>query len=260
MRLLLVDNEDCFIHTLANYARQTGAEVMTYRAGFPLELIEQLAAVADSGLARAGPSRRFRRAGAGALRGQARRSRCSACAWACRAWWKRSAASWACWIIRCTASRRWCGNRGVGVFEGLPEEFRVGRYHSLYAIREKLPGVPGSHRGDRRRRHHGRAPSRAADGSGAVPSRIDPDAGRQLRPEADGKCGASAGACAGSRGYAARTYWSLQHLPYAGVLWAIMKPRMDFQPSDVVFIAMVLWLAIELYQRRRRRPPQAGSA
>ncbi len=29
----------------------------------------------------------------------------------------------------------------MGVFEGLPEEFRVGRYHSLYAIREKLPAV-----------------------------------------------------------------------------------------------------------------------
>ena len=43
MRLLLVDNEDCFIHTLANYVRQTGAEVMTYRAGFSLDLIEQLA-------------------------------------------------------------------------------------------------------------------------------------------------------------------------------------------------------------------------
>ena len=43
MRLLLVDNEDCFIHTLANYARQTGAEVVTYRAGFPLELIDEVA-------------------------------------------------------------------------------------------------------------------------------------------------------------------------------------------------------------------------
>jgi anthranilate synthase len=30
-------------------------------------------------------------------------------------------------------------NRGIGVFAGLPEEFRVGRYHSLYAIPEKLP-------------------------------------------------------------------------------------------------------------------------
>ncbi len=43
VRLLLVDNEDCFIHTLANYARQTGAEVMTYRAGFPLHLIQEIA-------------------------------------------------------------------------------------------------------------------------------------------------------------------------------------------------------------------------
>ena len=42
IRLLLVDNEDCFIHTLANYARQTGAQVMTYRTGIPLELIQQL--------------------------------------------------------------------------------------------------------------------------------------------------------------------------------------------------------------------------
>ena len=32
-------------------------------------------------------------------------------------------------------------NRGVGVFEGLPEEFRVARYHSLYALPEKLPAV-----------------------------------------------------------------------------------------------------------------------
>src|ERR1039458_7815092 len=42
VRLLLVDNDDCFIQTLANYVRQTGAEVMTYRAGFPLALIDEL--------------------------------------------------------------------------------------------------------------------------------------------------------------------------------------------------------------------------
>ena len=40
VRMLLVDNDDCFIHTLSNYARQTGAEVVTYRSGFPLELID----------------------------------------------------------------------------------------------------------------------------------------------------------------------------------------------------------------------------
>ena len=30
-------------------------------------------------------------------------------------------------------------HRGVGVFEGLPPEFEVGRYHSLYAIPERMP-------------------------------------------------------------------------------------------------------------------------
>src|SRR6266850_681630 len=42
-KLLLVDNDDCFIHTLANYARQTGAAVVTYRAGFPPELMAKIA-------------------------------------------------------------------------------------------------------------------------------------------------------------------------------------------------------------------------
>src|SRR5262249_31277785 len=42
VRMLLVDNDDCFIHTLANYARQTGADVVTYRAGFPPELMEKI--------------------------------------------------------------------------------------------------------------------------------------------------------------------------------------------------------------------------
>lgn len=32
MKILLVDHEDSFVHTLANYFRQTGAEVVTYRS------------------------------------------------------------------------------------------------------------------------------------------------------------------------------------------------------------------------------------
>ncbi|NDJ14138.1 MAG: anthranilate synthase component I [Acidobacteriia bacterium] len=42
LKLLLVDNDDCFIQTLANYVRQAGAEVVTYRAGFPLEILDQV--------------------------------------------------------------------------------------------------------------------------------------------------------------------------------------------------------------------------
>ena len=41
-RVLFVDNRDSFVHTLANYVRQTGADVTTVRAGFPLEIIAEV--------------------------------------------------------------------------------------------------------------------------------------------------------------------------------------------------------------------------
>ena len=42
VRIVMVDNEDSFVHTLADYFRQTGAEVKTYRHGAPIQ-----AALAD---------------------------------------------------------------------------------------------------------------------------------------------------------------------------------------------------------------------
>ena len=39
-RILLVDHQDSFVHTLGNYLRQTGAEVVTWRYGFPPEELD----------------------------------------------------------------------------------------------------------------------------------------------------------------------------------------------------------------------------
>lgn len=39
-RVLLVDHQDSFVHTLANYLRQTGAEVMTLRSGFSAKIFQ----------------------------------------------------------------------------------------------------------------------------------------------------------------------------------------------------------------------------
>ena len=138
VRLLLVDNEDCFIHTLANYARQTGAQVMTYRTGFPLEMIEREAP--SLLLISPGPGRPSDFGVPDLVRYAAKVGVpvfgvCLGLQGIVEAFGgelgvldypmhgKPS-------LIRST---------GKGIFEGLPREFRVGRYHSLYAIRETFP-------------------------------------------------------------------------------------------------------------------------
>ena len=89
-------------------------------------------------------------------------------------------------------------HRGLGIFAGLPEEFRVGRYHSLYAIPEKFPAclevTAESDDGVIMGIRHRDLPMEARP----VSSGIDPDAGRQLRAAADGKRREAAGACAAS--------------------------------------------------------------
>jgi anthranilate synthase len=138
VRLLLVDNEDCFLHTLANYARQAGAAVTTYRSGFDLKLIDELNPALV--LISPGPGRPA--------------------------------------DFGVPATVRYCAERGIpvfgvclglqgiveafggvldvldypmhgkqshvhhhntGVFSGLPNPVAVGRYHSLYARKSALP-------------------------------------------------------------------------------------------------------------------------
>ena len=43
LRVLLVDHQDSFVHTLADYFRQHDAEVTTLRAGFPASMLDSLA-------------------------------------------------------------------------------------------------------------------------------------------------------------------------------------------------------------------------
>ncbi|MGW0200747.1 anthranilate synthase component I [Nonomuraea sp. NPDC003201] len=43
MKVLLVDHEDSFVNTLADYFRQEGADVVTLRHGFPAHMIDEIA-------------------------------------------------------------------------------------------------------------------------------------------------------------------------------------------------------------------------
>jgi len=138
VRLLLVDNDDCFIHTLANYARQTGAEVVTYRAGFPLELIAQVAPGLI--LISPGPGRPADFGVPELVRHAVRLG---------------IPVFGVCLGLQGTVEA-FGGELGVlgypmhgkpsvvihngqGIFAGLPPRFKAGRYHSLFARKETLP-------------------------------------------------------------------------------------------------------------------------
>ncbi len=138
LKLLLVDNDDCFIQTLANYARQTGADVVTYRAGIPEAMIEQINP--DLILVSPGPGRpadfgvpklvQFAaRAGYPVL------GVCLGLQGIVEAFGGELGVLDYPMHGKPSKVRHF----GKGAFAGLPDEFRVGRYHSLYALPEKLP-------------------------------------------------------------------------------------------------------------------------
>jgi anthranilate synthase len=139
VRLLLVDNDDCFIHTLANYARQTGAEVVTYRAGFPAEMIRQIAPSLI--LISPGPGRPADFGVPDLVKNAVRLGVpvfgvCLGLQGVVEAFGGELGVL----DYPMHGKPSWITHQGKGVFEGLPERFQVGRYHSLYAKRESFPG------------------------------------------------------------------------------------------------------------------------
>jgi anthranilate synthase len=138
VRLLLVDNDDCFIHTLANYVRQTGADVVTYRAGFPPEMIRQIAPAVI--LISPGPGRPAD-FGVPDLVKNAVGLRVPVFGVCLGLQGVVEAFGGELGVLDYPMHGKpsWITHRGKGVFEGLPERFQVGRYHSLFARRETLP-------------------------------------------------------------------------------------------------------------------------
>ncbi|HET8549049.1 MAG TPA: anthranilate synthase component I [Bryobacteraceae bacterium] len=138
VRMLLVDNDDCFIHTLANYARQTGADVVTYRAGFPLELLEQVAP--DIVLISPGPGRPADFGVPDLVRYAAeRRIPVFGVCLGLQGIVEAFGGELGVLDYPMHGKASMVQSKGIGVFEDLPERFQIGRYHSLYAIPAKLP-------------------------------------------------------------------------------------------------------------------------
>ncbi|MCH2095841.1 MAG: anthranilate synthase component I [Rhodobacteraceae bacterium] len=138
-RVLLVDHEDSFVHTLANYVRQTGAEVLTTRTPLAEDLIN--AFNPDLVLMSPGPgspsdfdcSRTIQMALDrnlpifGVCLGMQ--------AIACHFGGKLAQLDVP---VHGKPSRISIHEPGI-VFDGLPDDIAIGRYHSLYASVEDLP-------------------------------------------------------------------------------------------------------------------------
>ena len=139
LSILLVDHEDSFVHTLANYFRQTGAKVSTVRSPVPEEVFDRLKP--DLVVLSPGP-------------GMPKDFDCKATITKAR---KRHLPIFGvCLGLQALAeayggelrqlhepmhgkpSRIRVGKPGV-VFSGLPKEVTVGRYHSIFADPVRLP-------------------------------------------------------------------------------------------------------------------------
>ncbi|MGA8027483.1 MAG: anthranilate synthase component I [Bryobacteraceae bacterium] len=138
VHLLLVDNDDCFIHTLANYARQTGATVSTYRSNVALEAIESVRP--DIVLISPGPARPTDFGVPILVQELAERGIpifgvCLGLQGIVEAFGGKLEVL----DYPMHGKSSMVTHDAQGVFRGIPSPFRVGRYHSLYANRDSFP-------------------------------------------------------------------------------------------------------------------------
>ncbi|MBE7184387.1 MAG: anthranilate synthase [Methylobacterium mesophilicum] len=139
VNILLVDHEDSFVHTLANYFRQTGANVSTVRAPVPEELFERLKP--DLVVLSPGPGLPKDFDCAATIRKA--RSRDLPIFGVCLGLQALAEAYGGTLRqlhvpVHGKPSRITVSKPGV-IFSGLPREVTVGRYHSIFADPVRLP-------------------------------------------------------------------------------------------------------------------------
>jgi len=138
LKLVLIDYEDSFVHILADYFRQTGAEVATYRHGLDLAAITAMAP--DMVVHSPGPGRPAdfgvpAQVRALADAGIAQFGVCLGLQSMVEAFGGRLAL-----LDEPHQGKRWTvSHEGAGIFAGLPSPCHVGAYHALYADEREFP-------------------------------------------------------------------------------------------------------------------------
>ncbi|QFG26591.1 anthranilate synthase component I [Actinomadura sp. WMMB 499] len=139
LKVLLVDHEDSFVNTLADYFRQQGAEVVTLRHGFPARLLDEHAP--DLVVLSPGPGRPDDFA-TGALL-EALDARGLPVFGVCLGLQAMVEHAGGALDLLPEPSHGKPGQvkvTGGGLFEGLPDEFTAARYHSLHATPDRVKG------------------------------------------------------------------------------------------------------------------------
>jgi anthranilate synthase len=137
-RVLLVDHQDSFVHTLADYFRQTGAEVTTLRAGFPPAELDRLRP--DLVVLSPGPGtpRDFDVAGTLAA-AMARDVAVFGVCLGLQGMVEHFGGELAVLPEPVHGKRSRIRVLGGRLLADLPAEFDAGRYHSLHAVRDRVP-------------------------------------------------------------------------------------------------------------------------
>jgi anthranilate synthase len=139
LRVLLVDHQDSFVHTLGDYFRQHGAEVITLRFGFPPALLDSYAP--DLVVLSPGPGRPAD-FGCAALLDEvyARRLSAFGVCLGLQAMVEHAGGSLSLLPEPAHGKPGLVRVSGGSLLSGLPEEFTAGRYHSLYAPADSVRG------------------------------------------------------------------------------------------------------------------------
>jgi anthranilate synthase len=140
VKVLLIDYEDSFVHTLANYIRQTGATVTTLRHGFAESVLDE--EDPDLVVLSPGPGRPHDFGVPDTVKACVRRQLpifgvCLGLQGIVEAFGGELGVL--DYPQHGKSSRIFVTDQNSGTFQGLPESFEVGRYHSLFALQQKLP-------------------------------------------------------------------------------------------------------------------------
>ena len=140
VKVLLIDYEDSFVHTLANYIRQTGATVTTLRHGFAESVLDE--EDPDLVVLSPGPGRPHDFGVPATVQACIRRQLpifgvCLGLQGIVEAFGGELGVL--DYPQHGKSSRIFVTDQNSGTFQGLPESFEVGRYHSLFALPQKLP-------------------------------------------------------------------------------------------------------------------------